>query len=653
MGTAVAVAAILVWVPSHVQADTAPEWLRAAAQDKLPEYAKETVAVTLISEQMTIVKDNGEIETRFRRAYKLLRPEGRENYGSVAVFFDNQTKLSFLKAWTITSSGQEIELKEKDAVESGMTSYDLYSDTRAKYLKFPEANAGSVVGYEYVQRHRPFVFEDDWSFQGKIPVRRAHFSLQIPAGWEFTNYWANYPEQQPQSSISNQYSWEVHDIPAVEVEPRMPPMLAVAGRMDIKYFPRDPKLRTNTTGTWNDLGVWYGSLTAGSRATTPAMKQKVAELTAGISDPVAKMAALASYMQRQVRYVAIEIGIGGYQPHSAADVFTHQYGDCKDKATLLSAMLHEIGIESYYVLIDVRRGIVNSKFPSTRFNHAILAVRLPENVTDSSLYAVVNHPQLGRLLFFDPTNEYVPMGYLPSYLQENLGLVVTADGGVLISLPLLPASTNRLIRTAQMKLSPSGDLAGEVRELRSGQPAVDSREHFLRTPPAERQKVMESFLGEYLSNFTLTHASIGNLEQFTENLTLDYKFSVQGYARTAGNLLILRPRVVGGKGSNLLTGKPRQYPIEFEETTRQDDIFDIALPAGYVVDDLPTPIHAECEYGTYNSEVQVKDNVLQYKRTFEIKELLVPTNNLNGVREFFHEIAVDEKSSAVLRRSSP
>jgi hypothetical protein len=68
------------------------------------------------------------------------------------------------------------------------------------------------------------------------------------------------------------------------------------------------------------------------------------------------------------------------------------------------------------------------------------------------LYGVVNDPKLGRLLFFDPTNEYVPLGYLPKYLQDNFGLVVPADSGTLISLPLLPASTNRLLRTAEMTL---------------------------------------------------------------------------------------------------------------------------------------------------------------------------------------------------------
>jgi transglutaminase-like putative cysteine protease len=647
------IAAMLLWAPRSVRADNAPDWLRAAAQDKLPDYPADTVAVILLDERQTIVKDNGEIETRYRRAYKLLRPEARKEYGGVAVNFDNETKLSFLKAWTVMPDGRQIEVKEKDAVEVGVSDFELYSDAHYKYLKFPEANPGSVVGYEYVQKHRPFVFEDDWSFQDPVPCRRARFSLQIPPGWEFTNHWANFAEQKPQSSSNNQYVWELLDVPAIEIEPEMPAMYAVAGRMDVKYFARDPKMRARTTGTWNDLGIWFGGLTSASRLPSAAIQQKVTELTAGLTDPVAKMRAVTSYAQHQIRYVAIEIGIGGFQPHAASDVFTHQYGDCKDKATLLSSMLHEIGIDSYYVLLETRRGEVNPDFPSTRFNHAILAIRVPDNIKDASLYAVVDHPKLGRLLFFDPTNSVVPLGYLPSYLQDNLGLVVTPDGGTLVSLPLLAPATNRLLRTAQLTLSPTGNLSGEVQELRSGGPADDTREEYLHVAPTDRQKVIERFLAASLGNFTLTAASLTNLDQYDESLTLQYKFVVTGYAKSAGNLLIVRPRVVGGKGSSLLTGKPRKYPIEFEEATRQDDAFDITLPAGYVVDELPKPVLAECAYGTYKSEVQVADNILHYKRTYEIRDVVVPTQKLDEVRDFFHQIAADEKSSAVLRRANP
>ena len=229
------------WLSSPVLADTAPEWLRAAAHQTLPEYPKETIAVVLLDEQQTTVKDNGDIETRHRRAYKLLRPEARDKYGYAAVSFDNQTKLTFFKAWTITSDGKEMELKEKDAVEFSLSSFEVFSDQRAKGIKFSAADPGSIVGYEYVQKHRPFVFEDDWQFQDEIPTRRARFSLQLPPGWEFSDYWANSPKLQPQSSANNFYVWEVENVPAVEVEPEMPPFLTIASRMDIKYFPARPR----------------------------------------------------------------------------------------------------------------------------------------------------------------------------------------------------------------------------------------------------------------------------------------------------------------------------------------------------------------------------------------------------------------------------
>ena len=636
-----------------VFADSAPEWLRAAAHQTLPEYPKETIAVVLLDEQQTTVKDNGDIETRHRRAYKLLRPEARDKYGYAAVSFDNQTKLTFFKAWTITSDGKEMELKEKDAVEFSLSSFEVFSDQRAKGIKFSAADPGSIVGYEYVQKHRPFVFEDDWQFQDEIPTRRARFSLQLPPGWEFSEYWANFPKQQPQSSANNFYVWEVENVPAVEVEPEMPPFLTIASRMDIKYFPRNPALRAKTTGSWNDIGVWYANLTSASRAPSPALQQKVTELTAGISDPLKKMQLLAAYVQQQIRYVAIEVGIGGLQPHPATDVFKHQYGDCKDKVTLLGAMLNQIGVDSYYVMIDTHRGIVNPDFPSLRGNHMIIAIRLPKEVTANTLYATVDDPQLGRLLFFDPTDEFVPLGYLPPELQQNYGLVITLDSGKLFLLPMLPPTTNRLLRTATLTLGPTGNLGGEVNELRWGAPAGDSRAQFVGSSPSDREKVVEKFLGTFLNNFTLTNATVGNLEKYDENFILHYQFVVEGYAKTAGNLLILRPRVVGEKGSNILAGKARKYPIEFGGTTLQSDVFDITLPAGYVVDELPQPVDAKCDYASYKSNVEVKDNVLHYKRTYEIKGVVVPTEKLPEVRDFFHQVAAAEKSSAVLRRANP
>jgi len=626
-------------------------------QQKLPEYDKDTVAVILLDETQTTVHDNGEIDTLHRCAIRLLRPEARREYGGIAVDFDKDTKISYLKAWTIEANGHEIAVGEKDATEHGFLDDIEYTDVRVKALQFPEASSGNVVGYEYVQRDRPYVFEGDWQFQDRAPVVTARFELQLPPGWEFTTNWFNYAEQKPQTLAPNQYVWEIKNLPGVEIEPGMPPWQAVAGWAGVKYFPRDPAMRAKSSGSWQDVGLWYDGLTQSSRASSPAIQQKVAELTSGISDPLQKIRVLTEYMQKNIRYMAVEIGIGGFQPHPAPEVFVHQFGDCKDKATLLSAMLHEAGIESYYLLIDHRRGHVQPTYPSVHMDHMILAIRLPEGIADADLYATVNDPKLGKLLIFDPTSEHTPLGYLPWQLQDTYGLVMASDGGHLISLPLLPPTANRLLRTAQFSLTPTGDLSGQVHELEYGGPAAQKREELLDTQPAKRAEIFDHFLGRYLNNFTLTGASLGNLNNYDQSLTLDYKFISPGYANTAGDLLFVRPRVVGDEGTATLRlfaeHKPRKYPIQFEEATRRDDIFDITLPVGYVVDGLPKPVQIECSYASYKSETDVADGVLHYKRTFEIKDVMVPTENLLAVRDFLQQVAADQQSSVVLRRATP
>jgi len=634
-------------------ADSAPDWLRALAREKVPDYPDNPIAVELLDEYQTTVLDSGEIDTRHRVAYRLLRPEARDEYGFAVVQFDNDTKVLSFNAWTITADGHEYALKDKDALETSTSTYEVFSDDKAKYLKFTDANPGNVVGYEYVQKQRPFIFEDDWGFQDKIPLRHGHLILQIPTGWEYTARWFNYPDQKPQIS-GNQYTWEVSDVPALDVEPEMPSSLAIAGWVGLKYFPSNPTMRARTTGSWSDLGLWYAGLTQSTRNPSPEIKQKVAELTAGMTDPVDKMSALTAFAQRKIRYAAIEFGIGGFQPHQASDIFAHQYGDCKDKATLLITMLHEAGIEAYYVVVFDQRGIVRPDYPSMHFDHVITAIKLPDSVVDNSMYAVVKDPKLGRILFFDPTNEYVPVGYLPWYLQNNNGLVVTETGGVLVPMPLSPPSTNRLLRTGKLTLSETGDLSGEIQETEWGQPAADQREAFLDVQPSKRADIINGFLGHFLGQYVLTGATISNLDKYDQNFGLTYKFVSPRYATASGGMLIFRPRIVGDKNSQMLRlfteKKPRKYPIEFQEATRQDDIFDITLPTGFAPDGMPPPVQVECPYGSYHSEIKLADGVLHYKRTFEIKDTEVPTEKLPEIRNFLKLIAEDQEASALLRR---
>jgi transglutaminase-like putative cysteine protease len=513
----------------------------------------------LYSECITTVKNQGEIETLYREAYRILRPEGRR-YGRVGLGYDNETRITYLKAWSIPADGKEYEVKDKDAIERGnLADYELYSDLREKVLLIPAADPGSVVGYEYVQKGRPFILQDQWYFQQEIPARHLRFTLQLPAGWEFDSYWENYPELKSRALDGNQFVWELNDVPGMTTEPRMPPWKEIAGRLVVTYVPPEDSAGSNARRSWKDLGVWYNGLVADRRQATPEIKKTVTEVTSGSTSPLDKMKALTSFMQRQIRYVAIEIGIGGWQPHLAGQIFTYKYGDCKDKVTLLSTMLHEAGIESYYVLINTERGSVRPEVPELDFNHVIVAIRLPQDVSADGLYAVIDHPKLGRLLFFDPTDPYTPLGYLPPFEQANHGLLMMPEGGELVALPLVAPKTNHLLRSATLHLAGDGTLSGSVEETRSGANASQWRAEFLESSEAERTKMLENYLSGNMARTEFTGAALQGLDKYDQNLGLSYKFLAQNYAKPAGNLLIFQPRVLGEESSSLLEVKERKY----------------------------------------------------------------------------------------------
>jgi hypothetical protein len=320
----------------------------------------------------------------------------------------------------------------------------------------------------------------------------------------------------------------------------------------------------------------------------------------------------------------------------------------------MHSMLHEIGVESYYVVINTERGSVTPKTPAHNgFNHAIIAVKLTDDEKDTSLLATLQHPKLGRILFFDPTNDLVPYGQIGGYLQANYGLLVTPDGGELVELPKQPSSTNGIQRTGKLTLDTSGRLQGEIQETRVGDMAHKQRWALRNaTKSTDQVKPIESVLASSLSNFQITKASVVNLKQTDQPFGFNYAFVAENYAQTAGDLLLVRPRVLGSKARGILeTKEPRQFPIEFEGPLRDADRFEITLPPGYEVDELPPPVDVEFSFASYHSKTEAKGNVIGYTRSFEVKELSVPVSKAEELKRFYRIISNDERNTAVLKPS--
>ena len=304
---------------------TTPDWVRAAAGQTVTGADKDTPAAVLLDEQTTTVSETGETFTLYRRVIKILRTQGRE-YAEMPIFYDNETKLKSFHAWSITAKGQEYELKEKDFMESQEANESLYSDDRVKIANIPGIDPGTVVAIEYEQRRRPYLFADEWAFQERIPVVTARYRLALPSSWEYNDSWVRHERVKGVEQGTNVWFWELKDIPAVEKEPSMPYWGAVAGRMMLSFYGnvRGP-ITTKAVPNWKDIASWYVGLARDRVAPSPEITAMARQLTANAPDFLSKVSALTKFMQSQVRYVAIEIGIGGYQPHFAADTFRNRY----------------------------------------------------------------------------------------------------------------------------------------------------------------------------------------------------------------------------------------------------------------------------------------------------------------------------------------
>src|SRR5215471_6373282 len=173
------------------------------------------------------------------------------------------------------------------------------------------------------------LLQEAWQFQTEIPAIEQHYTLSLPSHWEYRAVWLNYPEVLPTESGSNQFQWVVRNTTAIRREIDMPPMSGVAGQIIVSFFPPGGPGQKGFA-SWQQMGSWYVNLTQGRRDSSPELKQAVVNMTASSPALLKKMQAIANFAQHDIRYVAIELGIGGWQPHAAPEVFTHRYGDCKD-----------------------------------------------------------------------------------------------------------------------------------------------------------------------------------------------------------------------------------------------------------------------------------------------------------------------------------
>ncbi len=623
-----------------------PDWVRQAAAEKLPAYPPDTDAVVLLSEETdTITAPDDHVE-HYRRVVRILRPGGR-NEGNLSVWVGHDEKPLSIHGWSVDSAGHDYEVKDKDFVSHSNLSYMMYSDVYRKSAIAPAAGPGATVAFEYEIKRRDYFNELSWTPQEGIPVRRAVLTIQLPAGWELKDFWSGEGSAKSSPAGPNGWQWIKTDLPSIDDEPQRPAHAALAARLTIQLYTADRPLVVD----WSSVSKRAFDFYRGQRSTSPELTAKVEELTRGKNEFDAKARAITEFIQQEFRYYAIELGIGGWQPHPASEVFRVRYGDCKDKANTLLTMLAVAGLNAEIVLISPERGVVRPELPSHLFGHAVIAVEIPAGVSGENYFSVITTKAGKRYVIFDPTDEWTAFGNIRSELQDTYALMVGENGGELVKVPIAPPSSNQIVRSARLKLTPEGALAGSVEEELTGDFAGETRYRAQSANQSQHQQHYEDQVARSLKNVSIQDLKFENLRELNRPVDVRFNFSADRYAQVMGPLLIVRPRVLGEKTIGL-DRKPRKYPLVVGSTALEKDDFEVQIPAGYTVDDKPDPVSLDTPFASYKSSIEVNGDKLHYSREYVMKALEIPPDKIEALRAFENKVAADENAAVVFKKTA-
>jgi hypothetical protein len=630
-------------------ADDVPAWVRAAASRPTPTAPGRAPAIVLFQEEILNVDAAGRRVIHERAVVRKLTA-GRAPVAAVRAFNVKSGRIRDIRAWTINPDGREVRYGKDRVVESALDSGAAYEEARMKRIvPGEEWQPGGVFAYEIVEEEQTVFTQYSHAFQYQLPALVSRFELRLPPGWEARGQVFN-SASDGYSSSGATHAWELRDLPWQEPEPSRTPWHQLAPRLALTYFPSGGESGLHPMKDWRAVSGWLSALADRQAEVTPEIRAKAAQLTAGTATPLAQIAAIGAFVQ-QTHYISVQMNItrgGGYTPHRAADVLAKNYGDCKDKANLMKALLAAAGIESHLVAIySGAREFVRPEWPSTlQFNHMIIAVRVPE---ESKLAAVLDHATLGRLLFFDPTDPYTALGDLPDEEQGSHALVIAGDRGALVTVPRAPATANRAVSRTNAVIAADGTLNASVTREYFGQTARDYRSMLARRDEAGVRRSFEFVLTRQIGGVSLDKLETKD-DAGAGRLAIDLRFTAPQFGRILQDrLLLVTPGALLSGGSYSFPAGERRHPVKLD-AERREDVIALQVPAGFQVDELPEPVVVETGLGTFRAQWKAGEGTVEMEQQLELKDSQTPAASYGEVRAFFEQVSAAANAAVVLVR---
>jgi len=631
--------------------DSAPGWLTQAAAVKAPTYEKDVTAVVLRNEKQVTLDTAGKLVTVDRYAVRILTREGRREAIAKAFYLSNFNLVRDMEAWLIAPGGSVKNYGKKEIIDIISDADDIYNEGRIKFIDASsDSDVGYVFGYTVTTEDRPLFYQEEWAFQSELPVLQSRYTLILPEGWKATSQTFNRTAVEPQITGTS-YSWELRDLAPIASEPMSPSFVNLAPRLAVNYSPPAGSQTVNRAfADWMEVSKFASGLHDPQVIIDDAVAAKARDLTANAKTEFEIIRAIGTYVQN-LQYISIDIGLGygnGMKPRPSNMVLSRGYGDCKDKANLMRALLRMMKIEAYPVIIySGDPNYVRKEWASpSQFNHCIIAIRVSPATKGPT---IIDHPKLGRLMLFDATDPFTPVGDLPDYLQGSLALIAAGDDGGLVEMPVTPSDFNSWSRVTEISLAKDGSIKGVIHERTSGQESRGARTMLRSLSSSDFSRSIEKWLTRGATAARLDKLTPTD-RQADSAFDMDVEFSAPGYGQLMQDrLLVFKPAIANRSNSIYLTEKDRKHPVMLDSNSFKEKAT-FTLPAGFAVDEVPNAVSLQTAFGKYATTYEIKDDKLIFTRSLTMNRSTVSVEKYKEVRDFFTAMLNAEQSPVVLLR---
>ena len=580
-------------------------------------------AVILHDLSVNTIYESG-LSTEYRQiAYQVHDAEAARRWATYSIPFQpGMQYVDVQSARVHRADGTVSESVRTTSRRLGDPRYRIYYDTRVLRVHLPELHPGDTVELRYrvEDLSRRNEFNDYYGafriLQRSEPVRRLEHVLIAPRSREL-HIRAEMPgleHDQRDRGNNRVHRFSASEIPALRGEPSMPGAAEIA-----------PYLHVSTYANWEDVGRWWWGLARDQLRPDDSIRETVRELVDGVTDTREKVERIYNWVVRNTRYVGLEFGIHGFKPYRVTQVVQRGFGDCKDKASLLYAMLTLAGVEARIALIRTRQNgrIETSPASLAVFDHAIAYV-----------------PELE--LFLDGTAETHGVDELPWMDQGTMTLIVGPESVRLAETPVLPPDREVWERTLDVRLESSGEASMHVEERLRGSNAASHRTRYESS--ASRNERLQRSVAGIFPGVEIENERFSDLSDFEAEVTVQYDARVPQFATSTGDSLEMGTSAISSLTRRYAPSPTRRHPLELGVPSRYVETRRIRLPRGARIEHLPPNGDASSPYGRFAVEVEQRDGSIEVTTTFELRRPSVPVDEYAAFRRWV------EAADALARR---